>query len=237
MKILYTSLFPEESKQHEYENLEYFIEQSKKYDIEDLFMYRLFSAHKYPVDYFKDFYDIDEDIFNMDKKMAVAQLNFEYDERMNERRGHEISFCKVKIFQFNIDVVAKYDYLFFTDSDIQINSREVHELCKSLYFNPNSFVNIPYALRDLKVVSEISFGCYIIPSSIIMENKDLYSVIYNIFENQDGELCRIGAPDCNIRNALLKRGYKELRALLVNTKHYLNRDEYVEFDNGEIRTI
>lgn len=225
MKILYASLFPENPIQHEYENLDFFIKSSKFYNIYDNFNFYIFSAHSKPIEFI---YNIYKDSLN------YFTLDFKYNEKMNERRGHEISFCKSYIFQCIIDIVDEYDFLFFTDSDIRIDSKEIFDFCKLLEKKENTFINIPYALRDLKQVSLASFGCYIIPSAIIKSNKDLWKVIYNI-EEKEGLLCRIGAPDCNIRNSLISKGYNELRALSACTRHYTDNIHYVEYDEGKIK--
>jgi hypothetical protein len=205
MRILYTSLFPRlPYKQHEQENLEFFMD-SVKYHNYNNFKYIIASAHSFML---KNSYDY------------FLDTDFTYNEKMNEERGHEISFSKQKLFQLSNEIMKEQeiDYLFYIDSDMMIDSKDVVELCKALEYKENTFVNIPYVLRDLKKVSNSSFGCYIIPFKILKENPDLYEVIYRT-KIVDDQICRIGAPDCNIREELIRRGYKELNAHNINTRH------------------
>lgn len=225
MKIMYTTLLPENPIQHEYENIDFFIKSSEFYNINNLFEFRFFSAHNNPLEYLKNKYGL---------KHTYGRIDFEYNEKMNERRGHEIGFCKSEIFKHCIDLVDFYDYLFFIDSDIRIDSKDAYELCKSIEFCENIFINIPYALRDLKIVSPASFGCYIIPSYILKQNKNIGDNIY-LVDIKDGELIRKGEPDCTIRNNLILSKCNELRALSVNTRHYLDNKHYVEYDEGKIK--
>ena len=231
MKISYTSLFPKNPVQHEYKNLDYFIESSKFYNINHNFSFSFFSGHDEPLDYLKS-------IYGMEYK--YGKVDFKYFENMNEERGHEISFCKASIFNHNIVLHNTYDYLFFTDSDIRIDSKDIYNLCNILEQNKKenkeTFINIPYVLRNLKKVSPASFGCYIIPSSILKDNPDLWEVIYNT-QIVDDKLCRIGAPDCNVRNALLNRGYKELVARTIYTRHYTSDTSYIEYDNEKCKEV
>ena len=228
MKILYTVLLPEKSYNHEIENIDFFIKSSEFYNMYYKFEFVFFSAHQNILDILKDKYGM---------KYKYCLIDFQYNEKMNERRAHEISFCKSVIFKYVTDMVDKFDYLFYTDSDIRTDSNEIHELC-NLLENDNSkkrtFVNIPYVLRDLKKVSKASFGCYILSNDIIKQNSRLHTGIYNI-EEKDNILYRVGDPDCNIRNNLIMNNYEELRALSINTRHYLNNINYVEYDQGVIK--
>ena len=223
MKILYTSLFPRiPYKQHEQENLEFFMNSIKYYNYNNIFDFCIATAHQNTYDY------LYENI-----RCHLLYTQFCYDEKMSEERGHEISYSKMKLFKY-VSSIETHDYLFYIDADMQIDSKDVIELCKSLKDKPNTFVNIPYPLRDLKCITNTSFGCYIIPYSILKENPDLYTVIYKTRE-ADGIIHRVGAPDCNIREELLRRGYKELYAHSIRIKHYINESNYLEYDNGVIK--
>jgi hypothetical protein len=240
MKILYTSLFPRfPYKQHEQENLEFFMNSIKYYNYNNIFDFCIGSAHKDSLKTIDSFFGSTIIKYISEFHFYTGELvscDFKYTPNMSEERGHEISFSKQKLFKSANEIVKEKntDYLFYIDADMQIDSKDVIELCNSLKDKPNTFVNIPYPLRDLKCITNTSFGCYIIPYSILKENQDLYEVIYKTRE-ADGIIHRVGAPDCNIREELLRRGYKELHAHSIRIKHYINESNYLEYDNGVIK--
>jgi hypothetical protein len=227
MKILYSTLFPKMPfNQHEDLNFKYFQDTIKYYGYEDIFNFASVTFHKETFEWIES---------NYKENSRHIGLNT-FEKQLNEIRAHEIAQGKSYLLNYCSELLdlIDIDYLFYTDADIKIDSKDVVELCKALEHKENTFINIPYALRDVKGVSPKSFGCYIIPKYIILDNPYLYRCIYDI-EEKDGILYRIGAPDVNLRDELLRLGYNEIFATSCNTKHYLNNINYIEYESNRIK--
>ncbi len=243
MRILYTSLFPEFNNCNEVENLQHFINSAKYYEIDHLFTYRLFSCHKEMCQRLKtEFECIDntsEHLFNFkDAKFHVEQLFFDlvYKQNMNEKRAHEIAWAKMKIHTY-LDfkqIEDSFDYIIYNDSDIRLDSCDIKEVCKFLTkwnkTDKKYFANIPYILKDKNVVVDDSFGSFVIPTSVLPLLKNIIPNIYQTYEQND-IIYRKYAPDWFIRQELLNRNCSEIRAESCNTKHYINSNNYLEYES------
>jgi len=246
LKILYVSLFPEQNNCHEIENLKYFINSAESTSISNLFTYRLFSCHDQMTKNLQNIFkcqDCPEDnLFNFKKyNMQVVKLPFDavYNENMNERRFHEIAWSKQRIYMFMKikKVLDSFDYIFYNDSDIQIDANDIYELCKILERKNNKIVshivNVPYIIKAKKQVVIDSFGCFILPTEILNNIIDITPLLYEVIDN-NGKLYRRYDPDWILRKLLIREGCKEIRGDSCNTKHYLNNNNFYEFDSNKI---
>jgi hypothetical protein len=241
MRILYLSLLPENNNCNEIRNLKYFIDSTKYYNIDELFTYRLFTCHEKMQELIKNTYSLEgTSLFNLDHNLHIEKLNFEYTEEMDERRAHEIAFAKQKIFIYSMfkNTVEQFDYIFYNDADIKIDSKDVYELCQILEVKNKQeqlhFANIPYVIKLTKKVVYDSFGSYILPTKILPYMESAIKDIYTTFINDDSKVCRRYAPDWVLRQSLLRTSFQEIRAESCNTKHYLNNEEYYEFDSTKV---
>jgi hypothetical protein len=250
MKILYLSLFPENNNCNEVENLKYFINSSIYHNIKDEFSYRLFSCHEHTVKQLRSIFNCEgfsyENFFNFSNStIQVERLFFDLHEKynLNSRREHEISWGKKKIFTFMCfkQVYKEFDYIVYIDSDTRIDSKDVYECCKVLQLKNkgrdrenNYFINIPYILKDKKIVVDDSFGAYILPCDSIHLLEDIIESIYEYNVNNQGIYFRRFLPDWIIRQKILKKGLVEIRGESCNTKHYINSFSYYEYDSRKI---
>jgi hypothetical protein len=237
MKILYCSLFPKEDN-CEVDLFNKYFQTAEENEINDLFTYRIFSAHQELVDQINTMYPSDNNINDFSNKVVAYRNGFVYDDSMDERRAHEISYGKKSVFKFACNHSDLYDYFFYNDSDLEVRPLDVYWLCKSLEKVSNTVVSLPYALRDMKVVPPNVFGSHIIPSSILKDNEDLADVIYSAYEAKNGKIKRKGAPDTNLHDNLKSRGYTIQKATSIVTKHHFKLGEgYVEYYKGKINIV
>jgi len=243
MRILYISLFPENNNCHEIQNLKYFIDSSIDYGIDNIFCYRLFSAHNSMVEQLRKVFNCNENnlenLFDFNNIIQIKKLDTNFSNNIDELRAHEISFCKQKIHTFITleNVYNNFDYIFYNDADIRIDANDIVELCKVLESKNKDeqhyFVNIPYVLKITKQVVEDSLGSYILPKSIVKQSEYILDKIYETYQKDD-LIYRKGAPDWIIRKQLLLHEYNEIRGDSCHTQHYLSNENYYEYDSRRI---
>jgi hypothetical protein len=248
MKILYVSLFPEKETCNELDNLEYFINSTIHHNIQEHFTYRLLSCHDNMVQQISKRFMCSDYTkgcmfeFENSSQIQVECLPFYsvYKEEMNEKRAHEIAWSKQIIYQYmTYEKVIDYsDYIFYNDADIQIESKDVYELCKMLDRKNTKekihFVNIPYVIKNMNNVVYDSFGSFILPASLLTDMPRIASDLYEVVRCEDNKLYRRYAPDWILRKLLLNEGFTEIRGESCNTKHYTSNSNYLEFTSTKI---
>ena len=243
MKILYVSLFPKVNNCHETENLKYFKDSSEYHKISDSFSYRLFTAHDKMLENLRSIFPCDgipeDNIFDFKYNIHSMKLPFDsvYTSNMDERRAHEIAWCKQRMYMFMNKASEFFDYIIYNDADIKIDAKDVYDQCRILNNKnkgyKNRFINIPYVIKITKQVVSDSFGSFILPSTIFEFINDLTPNLYEVIEDE-GVLHRRYAPDWILRKLLVNEGCVEIRGESFNTKHYISNVGYYEFDSSKV---
>lgn len=147
-----------------------------------------------------------------------------------DQRGHEISFCK----RFLHEYIKAQDWqgvLFWIDSDMSLDFKDIHRWVGKLSPAEKSFINFPYCLRGEVIAPIEQFGCYAINSGLL--SQEAVQTQYRTALGDNGLIHRVDAPDCLLRFALLDEGFDEIRATDVASKHYNNEDKHIyHYDNG-----
>jgi len=182
-----------------------------------------------------------EDVLRSSVSTAIKSADFlycpfKYSERMSERRAHEIGFSKRFIHQHILDMCYDH-FLFWIDSDMYIPFTDINRWIKKLNHS-SFFVTFPYCVRLGGSAPPEQFGAYVLNTAKL--TPDTLKKMYQTNIKKD-TICRIGAPDCEFKKALLSTGCKELRAEDIYSEHYDDglKTEGVQFvyiyDRGNCR--
>jgi len=141
---------------------------------------------------------------------------------MSEIRAHEIGFSKRFLHQYIMDRCYS-DFLYWIDSDMYIPFKEVH-ICALRLTHSSFFITLPYCVRDGMSAPPEQFGAYVMNTSML--TPDTLKTMYQTDFKQK-TICRIGAPDCKFKEALIIAGGQEIRADEIYSEHYSD-DEKTE---------
>ena len=161
-----------------------------------------------------------------DKYKETAELihcPFNYTEQMSEIRAHEIGFCKRFLHQYILDMCYEH-FLYWIDSDMYISFGDVDRWVKKLTHS-SFFITFPYCVRNGLAAPPEQFGAYVINTARLTPDtlKTMYQTNF-----KKNTICRIGAPDCEFKKALLKAGGKEFRAEDITSEHYSDVESNIE---------
>jgi len=166
-------------------------------------------------------------------KADTVVLPFKFRDAFNDRRSHEISFCKRALTRHAMTL--PHDVFVHLDSDIAIDFTHIIHLAKSLPTHP-AFINIPYVIHHQLSAPRVQFGAYM-HRRAMFDALDYSESIYRLVRRGD-KLFRHNSPDCAIREYLLNKNVSEIAArpptFRVQTRHYSDNGTFGLYDSGEM---
>lgn len=222
---LITTLLPEDpTRLREIEHLAGLVKQVKEAGLHDQIEFTVASAHQGALEQ-AAFAFARHDYSHY----RLLPTGFIYDpERHDQRRGHEIAYSKRRIAAdwHDRQTVNGYGWVFYYDSDVELRLADI--LRFTCMVARKRAVKFPYCASGRLNTPGVQFG-------IFLHHGDVgrYSdVVYQQVPLKGKKVTRNGAPDCNIRDWMVKKGIGIHTAHEVRTRHWRSREKYWQFFAG-----